>query len=92
MQFARTQGLALAAMGLLLLALQGYILFSSIRTPGSPSQAPATTTEGEQIAKFVPGIIGLLALAGGGYLIVVRRKRGSDEETQPKKTPSGLPM
>jgi hypothetical protein len=55
MQFAKVQGDALAALGLLLLVLQAYILFSSTRQSGSPTQAPATPTQGEQIAKFVPG-------------------------------------
>jgi hypothetical protein len=59
MQFAKVQGSGLAALGLLLLALQGYILFSSTRPSGSPTQAPATPTQGEQITKFVPGIVGL---------------------------------
>ncbi len=92
MQFARVQGVGLAAAGLLLLALQIYILFSSARQSGSPTQAPPTPTQGEQIAKFAPGIVGLLALAVGGYLVLLQRKQGSNEETQPEKTKSGLPM
>ena len=92
MQFAKVQGAALAALGLLLLALQIYILFSSTQQPGSPTQAPPTPTPGEQIIKFVPGILGLLALAGGGYMVLLQKKQGSNEETQPKKTKSGLPM
>jgi hypothetical protein len=54
MQFAKAQGGALAALGLLLLVLQVYILISSTRQPGSPTQAPAIPTQAEQIAKFVP--------------------------------------
>jgi hypothetical protein len=92
MQFARVQGGGLAAVGLLLLALQVYILFSSTQQSGSPTQAPPTQTQGEQITKFVPGIVGILALAAGGYLVLLQRKQGSNEETQPEKTKSGLPM
>jgi|ERR1700723_1501111 uncharacterized membrane protein YfcA len=92
MQFARVQGAGLAAVGLLLLALQIYILFSSTQQSGSPTQAPPTPTQGEQIARFVPGILGLLALAAGGYLLLQQRKHGGNEETQPEKTKSGLPM
>ena len=92
MQFARVQGGGLAAVGLLLLALQVYILFSSAQPSGSPTQAPPAPTSGEQITKFVPGILGLLALAVGGYLILLQRKQGSNQETQPEKTKSGLPM
>ena len=92
MQFARVQGGGLAAVGLLLLALQIYILVSSTQPSGSPTQAPPAPTPGEQIIKFVPGILGLLALAGGGYLLLQQRKPGSNEETQPEKTKSGLPM
>jgi hypothetical protein len=91
MQFAKVQGGALAALGLLLLVLQGYILFSSTGQSGSPTQAPATPTQGEQIAKFVPGGLGLLALGLGGYLVLQRKRPGS-EERQPEKTGSGLPM
>jgi uncharacterized membrane protein YfcA len=92
MQFARVQGSGLAAVGLLLLALQIYILVSSTQPSGSPTQAPPAPTPGEQIIKFVPGILGLLALAGGGYLLFLQRKQGTNEEIQPEKTKSGLPM
>jgi hypothetical protein len=92
MQFAKVQGGGLAAVGLLLLALQIYILVSSTWPSGSPTQAPPVPTQGEQIFKFVPGILGLLALAGGGYLLLLQRKQGSNEEAQPEKTKSGLPM
>ncbi|MHB8500024.1 MAG: hypothetical protein ACYDCG_02100 [Candidatus Acidiferrales bacterium] len=92
MQFARAQGGGLLAVGLLLLALQTYILFFSTLQSGSPTQAPPAPTPGEQIIKFVPGTLGLLALAAGGYLILLQRKHGSNEETQPEKTKSGLPM
>jgi hypothetical protein len=92
MQFARVQGGGLAAVGLLLLVLQIYILVSSTQPSGSPTQALPVPTQGEQIFKFVPGILGLLALAGGGYLLLQQRKQGSNEEAQPEKTKSGLPM
>jgi hypothetical protein len=58
MQFAKVQGRGLAAVGLLLLGLQVYILFSSTEPSGSPTQAPPVPTQGEQIFKFVPGILG----------------------------------
>jgi hypothetical protein len=92
MQFAKVQGASLAALGLLLLALQVYLLFSSPRQPGSPTQAPASPTQGEHITKFVPGIVGLLALSVGGYLVFLQRKQRSSEESQPEKTRSGFPM
>jgi hypothetical protein len=92
MQFAKVQGGGLAALGLLLLALQVYILFSSTRQSGSPTQAPTTPSQGEQIAKFVPGGLGLLALGLGGYLVLLQGKRRGSEEPQPAKTRSGLPM
>ena len=92
MQFAKVQGDALAALELLLLVLQAYILFSSTRQSGSPTQAPATPTQGEQITKFVPGGLGVLALGFGGYLVLLQGKRRGSEEHQPEKTRSGLPM
>ena len=92
MQFAKVQGAGLAAVGLLLLALQVYILFSSTQQSGSPTQAPPAPTLGEQVVRFVPGIVGVLTLAVGGYLIVLQKKQGGNEETQPEKTKSGLPM
>jgi hypothetical protein len=92
LQFARVQGAGLAAVGLLLLALQVYILFSSTQESGSPTQAPPAPMPGGQISKFVPGILGALALAAGGYLVLLQRKQGSSEESQPEKTKSGLPM
>jgi hypothetical protein len=92
MQFARVQGGGLAALGFLLLALQIYILFSSTQHSGSPTQAPTTPIQEEQIIKFIPGIVGLLALGFGSYLVLLQRKQRSNEETQPEKTSSGLPM
>lgn len=92
MQFAKVQGGGLAALGLLLLALQVYILFFSTRQSGRSTQAPATPTQGEQITKFIPGIVGLLALAVGGYLVLLQRKQGSNEGTQSEKTKSDFPM
>jgi uncharacterized membrane protein YfcA len=92
MQFARVQGAGLAAVGLLLLALQVYTLLSSTRQSASSTQPPPAPTLGEQITRFVPGIVGLLVLAAGGYMILLQRKQGSNQETQPEKTKSGLPM
>jgi hypothetical protein len=91
MQFARIQGAGLAAIGLLLIALQVYIVFWSTLQPGSPTQAPPALPGG-QIVKFVPGILGLVAFAGGAYLIVLQRKQGGSQEAQPAKTKSGIPM
>ena len=91
MQFAKVQGGGLAAAGFLLLVLQAYILFSSTLQSGSPTQAPPAPEPGERIIKFAPGILGLLALGAGGYLIL-HRKQGRNEETQPAKTRSGIPM
>jgi hypothetical protein len=91
-QFAKVQGGGLAALGFLLLALQVYILFSSTRQPNSPTQASSTPTQGEQIAKFAPGILGLLAIGLGGYLVLQQSRRRSSEQTQPEKTKSGFPM
>jgi hypothetical protein len=92
MQFAKVQGGGLAVLGLLLLALQLYILFSSAQQSGSPTQAPPAPTQGEQVARFIPGTVGLLALAAGAYLVLQQRKKGSNEEAQPEKTRSGFPM
>jgi hypothetical protein len=92
MQFAKVQGGGLAALGFLLLALQVYILFSSTRQANSPTQAPATPTQGEQIARFAPGILGLLSIGLGGYLVLQQSRRRSSEQTQPEKTKSGFPM
>jgi hypothetical protein len=72
MQFGKAQGGGLIALGLMLLALQVYILFSSTQPSGSPTQAPALPTRGEQITKFVPGVVGLLALAVGEYLVAAQ--------------------
>jgi hypothetical protein len=85
MQFAKVQGGALAALGLLLLLLQVYILFSSTRQSGSPTQAPAAPTQGEQIAKFVPGGLGLLALGLGGYFMLLQRKPASPCDGMPDR-------
>jgi hypothetical protein len=92
MQFAEVQGGGFAAPGLLLLAMQLYILFSSTRQLARPIQAPASPTQVEQITKFLPGIVGWLALSVGGYLVFLQRKQGSNEESLPEETRSGFPM
>jgi uncharacterized membrane protein len=91
-QFAKVQGSGLVALGILLIALRIYILFSSTRQSSSPTQAPATPTPGEQVVKFAPGIVGLIAVGFGAYLVLLQRKQRSNEETQTEKTSSGLPM
>jgi hypothetical protein len=92
MQFGKAQGGGLIALALLLMALQVYLLVASTQQSGSPTQAPAVPTQGERITKFVPGVVGVLALAVGGYLVLQQKKQGSDEETQPEKSKSGFPM
>jgi hypothetical protein len=92
MQFSKVQGGSLAALGLLLLALQLYMLFSSARQPGGSAQTTEIRNPGERAIELIPGIVGLLALAGGAFLVLQPRKKGNKQETQPAKTKSGFPM
>jgi hypothetical protein len=90
MQFAKTQGRSLAALGLLLLLVQGFIFISSTRrTQNFRKDSPVR--QEPTPAAYVPGILGLLSLGLGMYLIIAQRKRGN-EEAQPEKTQSGFPM
>jgi hypothetical protein len=91
MQFAKVQGSGLALLGLLLLLLQGFFLFSSTGPARNPAEISHTPPQAEHKANYLPGIIGLVALGFGGYLAIAQRKRGN-EEVQPEKTPSGFPM
>ena len=75
MQFGKVQGAGLSALGVILVALQLYILFPSARPPGSPSQAPANASPEGQLAKFVPGVMGVLALVAGGYFVLTHKKK-----------------
>ncbi len=90
MQFAKTQGRSLAALGLLLLLVQGFIFISSGRRTQDLPKDPPERHE-RTVAAYVPGSLGLLALGLGMYLIIAQRKRGN-EEMQPEKTQSGFPM
>jgi hypothetical protein len=92
MQFGKVQGVGLAALGFLLLALQLYIFFGATSPSGSPSQAPAVSSPASQVFKFAPGIIGALVLAGGVYLLLLQRNQGTHAETPPHKTKSGVSM
>jgi len=92
MQFEKVQGTGLAVLGLLLLLLQGYFLFHSAGTAGSSTQAAPGVLPAEHAISYLPGIIGTVALGIGGFLVFVRAKRGGNEQVQPKKTSSGLPM
>ena len=92
MQFSKVQGGSLAALGFLLLALQLFLLFSSARQPSGSAQATEIRNPGERATELIPGIVGLLALAGGAYLVLQPRKKAIDDEAQPAKTKSGFPM
>jgi hypothetical protein len=92
MQFAKVQGTGLAVLGLLLLLLQGYFLFHAAGATNSSTRAAPEVLPAEHTISYLPGIIGAIALAIGGYLVFVQAKRGGNEEVQPKKTSSGLPM
>jgi hypothetical protein len=92
MQFAKIQGAGLAVLGLLLLLLQGYLLLHSAGAAASSTQAAPIATQAEHTFGYLPGIIGLVALGLGAVLVVVQNKRGRNEEVQPKRTSSGLPM
>jgi hypothetical protein len=91
MQFAKVQGAGLAALGLLLLLLQGYFLFHSTGAAASSTQAPPITTPGEHTISYLPGIIGVIALGLGAVLVIVQNTSGRNEKIQPKRTSSGLP-
>jgi hypothetical protein len=92
MQFAKVQGSALAVLGLLLLALQGYLYVSGLRPAERPTATPSLNVPLERKTVYVPGVIGLLALGLGVYLVVAPGRRARNDETQPTKTSSGLPM
>jgi TRAP-type C4-dicarboxylate transport system permease small subunit len=92
MQFAKVQGAGLVALGLLLLLLQAYLLFHSAGAPASSTEAAPIATPAEHTFTYLPGIIGMVALGLGAVLVVVQNRRGRNEEVQPKRTPSGLPM
>jgi hypothetical protein len=92
MQFAKAQGTALAVLGLLLLLLQGYFLFHAAGATDSSTLAAPGVSPAEHTISYLPGIIGVVALGIGAFLVFVQAKRGGNEEVQPKKTSSGLPM
>jgi hypothetical protein len=92
MQFAKVQGTGLAVLGLLLLLLQGYFVFHAAGTTSSSMQAVPGVLPAEQAISYLPGIIGVVALGIGGFLVFVQARRARNEEVQPKRTSSGLPM
>jgi len=55
-------------------------------------QAAPGVLRAEQAISYLPGIIGMVALGIGGFLVFVQARRGGNEEVQPKRTSSGLPM
>ena len=92
MQFAKAQGAGLAVLGLLLLLLPGYFLFHLAGNTNSPAEAPVPGSSADHTISYLPGIIGAVALGIGAFLVFVKATRGGNEEIQPKKTPSELPM
>jgi hypothetical protein len=92
MQFAKVQGTGLGVLGLLLLLLQGYFLFHAAGATNSSTQAAPGVLPAEHTISYLPGVIGVVSLGIGGFLVFVQAKRGGNEEVQPKRTSSGLPM
>jgi hypothetical protein len=79
MQFGRVFGIALIALGIILLALQAALYFSpnSVSPPVPPS---AQSTTGRHVTSL-PGIAGAGSLATGIAVYVTRRRR---DEPEPK--------
>ena len=92
-QFGRTQGWLILALGFLLVAFQ--IMFSLHLFPGSV-QGDANTNASPTLPSshtmfFVPGIAGTITIVVGCYFLLQDRFKTRDPNP-PAKTKSGLPM
>jgi hypothetical protein len=92
MQFAKVQGSGLAVLGLLLLMLQGYLSFSSSRPVERPVETPSSNVPSEHKAMYVPGLMGVMALGLGVYLVVAQSRRARSDEIRATKTSAVFPM
>jgi hypothetical protein len=81
MQFEKFHGIALVALGALLLLVQASMLFHNITARGSLASQRSSdpvnskTLNKEQEVSFLPGGLGLFSIVLGSGLLVLRQRR-----------------
>ena len=83
MQFGRLHGIALLLLAIVLLLTQAWIAMSGhVNSP--PSNAPQQSQQ-KPITEYIPGIVGVVCLALGGYTLIVNRNHPDDVPSHPIK-------
>ena len=84
MQFGRLHGIALLVFGVFLLLAQAWISLSATSSvpPASQSAAPQASNR-ESIIHLLPGILGIICLAGGFVFYLREREKPTDLPVHP---------
>jgi len=92
MQFGKLHGIALIVLGLILMTAQVLISTHHAAENASTPQADIQVPRQTGLVELLPGILGFLAIGGGAFLFLQNRRHGANDDMQPAKTRSGLPM
>ena len=79
MQFGRIQGIALAVLGLILIAIQVMVSMAPRKNVAAPAQAATKTVESK--SSLLPGIVGAISLIGG---LAIFATAGRSDEPPPE--------
>lgn len=84
MQFGRFHGIALLALGGLMLLVQIFVIFSGSSKETRPLPEQTSTSEGKPVEQkprtidYLPGVLGVVLVGLGGYTLVLRQKNATD--------------
>lgn len=86
MQFGRFHGIAVLALGMLLLLVQVVVLFKEKAPPTratAPSDQPAAaepTRAPARAVEYLSGVIGILLVGGGGYILSQASRKSAAQQ------------
>jgi zinc transporter ZupT len=84
MQFGKIQGIALLALGFILIAIQAMVALAPSHNAAEPTEAATKTVE-KKTTSFLPGIVGAISLIGGLAILVTARRADEPPPTKAVK-------
>lgn len=90
MQFGRFHGIALLALGALLLLVQTFVIFKE-KSPAAettaPSQQPPTQPSGRSLPAldYLSGVLGIVLAGAGAYVLAQASHKGSQKRLEEER-------